>query len=578
MRMTKLAKVSHNMDSFKKFPHSEHYEVLKKILEERMSGNYQAHLLTDLPKESDLLDLQKASLRVIEALEKGETIALYGDYDTDGVTSLACLGRFLRDTLKGADNIRFYQPNRFIEGYGLHEGLVEEMHRDGANLVVTVDCGISDVESAKKVKELGMDLIVTDHHSDGKIDMPVAYAVVNPKRRDQGDIGDLHNLAGVGVAYYLCRQIAIDKEMCPNEATKDLLEFVAVGTIGDLVSLCPMNMILVRHGIESFRDGVNNPGLRGLLKDKELPLVSSEDISFFLAPIFNAKGRMGDPALARECLLEKSPKKALAIAKELIEINEERKRTQKITAEKAIKKVLKNELFKNPIIIVEDKDFHQGVMGIVASKITGLFKRPCIILSEVDKGQYKGSARSYGGLDLYACLKEHEELFNSFGGHKEAAGLSISSKNLAKLKKALSKLADPEMKEKLFDIEIGCLSDLNTSLAFDVLRLGPYGMKNSTPIFKIKGRIREVTVMKDLHLKLFIELNGRMKDIILFNYYPLGAETPHEIFSTHPRADLLGRDVEIRVQAGINQFRGVISGQFLARDIKINEVEDLIPF
>ncbi|MCP4914469.1 MAG: single-stranded-DNA-specific exonuclease RecJ [Oligoflexia bacterium] len=551
----------------------------RELILEKLSFNhggkerYLSDDLKSIPDPNILLDIDKASNRLIKAIDNNETIGLYADYDTDGVTSIAILGRFLRDHLKA--NVRFYQPNRFTHGYGLNEEIVRQMSSDGVNVVVTLDCGISDVESSKVVKDLKMDLIVTDHHTDGHKDRPVAYALVNPKRVDQDNDEEIKNLAGCGVAFMLCLKMKRDLERLHGldiPSIGHLLELVAVGTIGDLVNLCPMNLILVRWGIGLIKNGSKIPGLRCLVKDIDPLIFNSTHISFYLAPIFNAKGRMGDPKLARDLLLENDFEKCREIAKKMIDINNERKKIQKENESLAIEIVLKEKLYKDNCIVLCSEEFHQGVMGIVASKIVNLFDRPVIILTNDslgnDTNEYKGSVRGNGRVDMFGELSKHKGLFSKFGGHKEACGLSIQKDNIDKLKRNIQtlKIGKREDIDTYFELSKG--AHFSLSMAMMINSLGPYGQNNPAPTFLVRGIVERYELIKDAHLKIFVDVNGLKKDVMYFNYYPNGNDEITNIALNRPNPeDFIGKEISLEVIFSLGEYRGYIEGQFHAKKI-----------
>lgn len=549
-------------------------EKVKECLLQRHGEEYFTKTkMKDLIPYNELLDVQKAAVKVLETIKEGKVIGLYADYDTDGVTSISCLGTFLESINA---NVQYYQPNRFIQGYGLHSDIIKKMKDEGVDLVITLDCGISNYEASLEIEKLKMDLIVTDHHTDGKDDLPVAVAVVNPKRRDQGDKNGLQNLAGVGVAFYLC--MAINDNMKKPKKLDFLLDYVAVGTIGDLVKIDVNNALLIRLGMENIKKGSSSQGIVELLNlgKKNMRYFSSEDISFFISPVLNAKGRTGSPDLARKVLMTKNKNEAHEGAKTLIKINEERKSIQKKTQQKALEIVSNMKIELSDVLIISSEDFHEGVMGIVASKIKDLYQRPVLIFS---KGEVKskGSCRSFGGVDLYSLLKEHEDLFLSFGGHKEAAGLSITNENLEILRSRLSGLKLDFKDSEKETIEVDDPKEINLNFLNAYNKLGPFGMGNPSFLFKIKSKVNGVSMMKDIHAKFAIISKGNAFDVVSFNYL-----TGNQVVDTQTGIkkpiSYVGSDCFFKVTPLLNEFRGKKSVTLVAESIEQDKEEFVFDF
>ncbi|MEX0798873.1 MAG: DHH family phosphoesterase, partial [Bacteriovoracaceae bacterium] len=351
------------------------HPVIKALLEKRGFSedtfeDFFSWELRRLPDLTQMKDLDKASKRIIEAIDSEEKIGIYGDYDVDGATSCALFYHFFQ--MLGV-SVELFQPSRFIEGYGVHPSSIENALEKGVKLLVTVDCGISNLETAEYAKEKDLDLIITDHHKDVKEHMPNAYAVVNPNRRDEPRETPLKALAGVGVAFAVCLKI---KNLLVEQGREmpsiyPLLQFVAVGTICDMAPLNTMNIKLTRHGLKQIPN-TEYPGLASFFtdEDRQFPVIPSEKISFYIGPLINSKGRLDHPEKALNLLISKDYKEAFQNYSHLEICNRERKLIQNEVFIQAKKQVISEMRNGDHLIsVVYSPEWHEGVIGIVASKL-----------------------------------------------------------------------------------------------------------------------------------------------------------------------------------------------------------------
>lgn len=535
--------------------------------------------LKSLPDLTDLQDLDKAALRVIQALDKEEKIAIYGDYDVDGTTSCALLYHFFK--LIGVE-VFLMQPDRFIEGYGLHLHSIDQALDNKVDLMITVDCGISNFEAAEYAKKRGLDLIITDHHKDALPNLPPAYAVVNPNRRDEPENSPLRFLAGVGVAFSLALKIRTEllsqKRECPG--LYPLLPFLAIGTLCDLVPLNAINLRLCRHGLKALQES-QYPGLRVFLtpEEKKQTYLASDIITFRIGPMINSKGRLDHPRIALELLISDDIDEAYHKLHQLESSNNERKKIQaevfKEAREQIIDQINQHSQSEDwPISIAFSPNWHEGVIGIVASKLVEEFKAPAIVLTKAEQeGILKGSCRTAGELSIFDLLHDHREYFLKFGGHKAAAGLSLEENKFDEFKKHLFKstISIPTLlrrNQDHFDLDIE-LEEVTPQLLEDLERWGPYGTAHQLPVFRMRQfKLHSFDILKDLHVRWhFVSLkSSRIQHKgISFNYLNRW-ETPHpqELFRLQEQEK---EPLTAYFTLAINSFRGNKYIQFMVQKI-----------
>ena len=536
--------------------------------------------LKDLPDMSSLNDLDKAAKRVILGIQKEEKIGIYGDYDVDGTTSCAFFYYFFKMLNVEVEMI---QPNRLKEGYGLHCSSIDEAKKRGIAVLVTVDCGITNTDAAFYAREKGIDLIITDHHKDIAKEMPKAFAVVNPNRRDGDPDSSLGNLAGVGVAFALAwrirQRLLEENKECPS--LYPLLPFVAIGTVCDMVKLSSMNLKLVRHGLKELAKG-DFPGLAVFLneEDKKRDVISGEKLSFSIGPLINAKGRLDHPGRALKLLISKDHEEAYEHFSHLEICNKQRRTIQAQVFKEAKKQVL--DYRDEPLVtcLPFAAHWHEGVIGIVAAKLVEEFNIPAVVFTETmqNKEILKASARTAGNMDLFSQLEKCSDLFIKFGGHKAAAGLSMPKENLPefrrRFKENLLLLPSPLRTQSLkWDCEI-FPSEITPQLMRCLESLGPFGSGNHRPIFLMrKMRLDSYDILKDVHIRWnFINRQYPKQFLrgISFNYLnQWGKKSPKDIL----QASRAGKLLDAVFTLEINRFRG---NEYIQLQIKKIDVDSLI--
>lgn len=450
------------------------------------------------PKLADLHDpmllpgVPAAAQRIVAAVQQKRRVTVYGDYDVDGVTSTALLWHCLQ--LLGA-NVDYYIPCRIEEGYGLNEAAVRQLHEEDPNrLLVSVDCGIASVHEAAVAREIGLELIITDHHHIGQ-ELPDAAVLVHPRLPDTAyPFGEL---CGVGVAFKLawaiCQITGDGKRASPRmrEFLKSAVGLTAIGTIADVVPLVDENRIIVRYGLQTLKEHPS-PGLQALLRVSELQdkaEISAEDIAFGIAPRINAAGRLGQARLAVELLTTDDLNRAVSLAAYVDELNKNRK-----TVERRIVKEAKELVAAHPeweqdgTLVLAHHDWHPGVIGIVASRIAEAFEKPTVMISLRDDGTGQGSARSFAGFDMYAGLEACRDCLLGFGGHKAAAGLQIEAQQVDACRTSLANWARNNFAPTADDTALRVdaevhLSEITRRAVMELQHLGPFGEANPKPRF-----------------------------------------------------------------------------------------------
>lgn len=461
-----------------------------------------------------LIGMETAVDRIQEAIKKQEPILIYGDYDADGVSSTTVLMITLRDL--GA-NVQFYIPNRFREGYGPNKSAFRQAAENGIKLIITVDTGIAAVHEAAVAKELGLDLIITDHHEPGPV-LPEALAIIHPKLPDS--TYPFRELAGVGVAFKLAHALY-------GEVPDHLFEIAVIGTIADLVSLKGENRLIAKKGLEKLRV-TQNIGLKAILKvaGVDLKAINEETIGFTIAPRINAVGRLEDADLAVHLLLTEDPEEAQSLAEEMDALNKTRQEIVNTITAEAIDEVEKNyPIETNKVLVIGKEGWNPGVIGIVASRLVEKFYRPTIVLNfDPDKGVAKGSARSIIGYDLFKNLSTCRELLPHFGGHPMAAGMTLKLDDVAELRERLNRLADEQLTdEHLIPLtqldEKLHLQDISLASLDELSLLAPFGMDNPKPKVLIDNVA--ITSMRKIgsgqnHLKVLVNEEGSTLDGVGF--------------------------------------------------------------
>ena len=517
--------------------------------------------LKDLYSPLLMKDMDKAVQRIITALQKKEKICVYGDYDVDGITATAVVLLFLREVKA---NAFFYLPNRLQEGYGLDIEALKKITGEGATLLITVDCGISDREPIQYAQSKNLDIIVTDHHEPPE-KLPPAHAILNPKQ--QGCSFPFKELAGVGVAFNLI--MALRKALrergfwqlgqAPN--LKKYLDLVALGTLADIVPLVDENRILVKSGLEVLSAG-ERAGIRALKAVSAVPEgpLSGDMVTYRLAPRINASGRLSTAATAVELMITGDAGEAQRLARLLHEENMKRQQLEKAITADARAMIAGQEHFKNPFVLASPS-WHQGVIGICASRLVEDYYRPTVLISLDEKTRTgRGSARSIHSFDLYRGLKQCAGLLTSFGGHKYAAGLSIAEENIPAFTKQFTAIFSAAMQDEDFIpfLEIDAqvpLSAISDDVVEDLEKLAPFGTANPEPLFCSNDlRSYSSMVVGNGHLKLKIKEAGCFYDAIGFN------------MGTCP--SLQEEEIKLAFVPQFNLWQGIKSIQLKLKDIQ----------
>lgn len=501
---------------------------IKEFLSEKPQKTYDPFLLPDMEAGVDLL---------LRAIREEKKICIYGDYDADGITSVSILMEFLGELTSGLD---YYIPSRFDEGYGLNTEAIRRIHEEGAEVLLTVDCGSVACREVELAKELGMEVLVTDHHSI--TDVQADCLLINPKRADSKY--PFSELAGCGVAFKLAQAIQRRLEL-PKASVNRALDLASVGTIADVVPLLDENRTIVKHGLHILASGIR-PGLKALIEGISLRTESirADQIAFGIAPHLNAAGRMEDAAVAVRLMLEKGQPQIARLVKQILSYNKQRKTLQEEAVKRCgriIEKQQADKLF--PVVYAED--VHEGVAGIAAGKLKEQYERPVILVTPSAEG-LKGTGRSVKGVHLYEMLKAHEELFSRFGGHEGACGFSMPRENLEELRKRLETdmekrlEAEPRLlsREPEADMRLEG-SQVTLRLAKELQRMAPFGSRNPKPRFLLERvRISGQQHMGDgSHIRFLATCSdGARVECVLFNR----AEELREFLYGQAPVDLTG--------------------------------------
>ncbi len=502
-----------------------------------------------------LADMDKAVKRIHQAVASGETVAIYGDYDVDGMTASCLLASYFR--AKGTNYI-IYIPDRTDEGYGVNPQALDALREQGASLVITVDSGITALDEAVYAREAGLDLIITDHH-ECKPELPDALAVVDPKRPESQYPN--RSLAGVGVAFKLVCALEHDTDI--NALLNDYGDFVAIGTIADVMSMHGENRVLVRHGLAALNQK-NRPGLRRLMCEIgiERREINSALIGFALSPRLNAAGRMGRTSLTIDLLLTDNDEEAAALTVELCRLNDERRSIESQIFDDALAMIEAGPPPKGPVVLAS-RNWYQGVMGIVSAKVTDQFLFPAIMISVDENGIGRGSCRSIGRFGMYTALKACSELLINFGGHEMAAGITIAEENIDEFRRRIfayyrETIKIPSVPTIKLDFEVKKpeLLSLDNVAALDCTE--PYGSGFLPPfVCFANAELRSVvSVGGGKHSKLRVVKSGKYFDCICFN-------RPVEQLGVDE-----GMLVDVAFNPVVNEYRGWRNVQLHVLDIR----------
>lgn len=485
-------------------------------------------------------DMEKAVERILKAIQHNEKMLIYGDYDVDGITSITVLKKFFQDREISID---YYIPNRIEEGYGLNKEAIKHIAKNGYQLIITVDCGITSVEEVALANDLGVEIVITDHHEVPE-ELPEAIAVVDAKRKDS--IYPFNQLAGVGVAFKLIQ--ALSKKMdLPEKEYLKYLDIVCIGTISDIVPLVDENRVITKLGLKLVEQ-TKNVGLQELLKICAYSKVDSNTISFGIAPRINACGRLADAKTALELFLTEDEEKAKAIATQLNIYNQQRQEMEKNIYDEAVEKLEEEKNTKN-ILVLAKEGWHHGVIGIVASKITEKYFKPSILIC-IEGEEAKGSGRSIPGFNLHEALTKNSLYLEKFGGHAMAVGVTLKSENFPKFKKELQEYGQNSHICDIIPIiyidEEITFKDISIETVAQLDLLQPFGEANKEPIFACRNvKIQSIrTLSEGKHIKLTLKDDNFYLDVVGFQMGNLAEE-----FKLGDKVDVVGT-------LEINEFNG----------------------
>ena len=498
-------------------------------------------------------EMSKIITRINEAIDQGEPILIYGDYDADGVTGTSILVRCLRELGALVD---YYIPNRFYEGYGPNEDAFMQAIADGYQLVITVDNGIAGVDEAEILLEHGVDLIITDHHQV-KETLPRAYAILHPELDENYPF---HHLSGAGVALKVAE--ALLQEVIPE----DFYAIAMLGTIGDVVPLIDENRSIVKRGLAALRE-TEIEGLNAMmdLAGTEKSEVTEVNVGFELCPRLNAPGRMDEAALSVECLIAESEEEAKLIADQIESFNSERQKVTQKVLEEATKLVDAKTLAKKKVVILYSPNWHEGILGIVAGRLAKQWQKAVFVVTDDHEGFLKGSARAVEGYHLFELLNECQDLIERFGGHALAAGITFAPENLQALEDKMNELLQEVEVTSSLQVDLSLpLADLNVSFVEQLSILAPFGEGNRPPVIELKNvYVKNVKPIgnKLQHLKFTLYQEKHSVDVIAFNQASLAMYlTPDTLFS------FVG-------EVKINEWNGNRSVQFHFIDVLCNEFQ-----
>jgi len=480
--------------------------LTKSKIKEILSNRIEELSSSKLPHFLLLSDIKKASERIVTAINRGEKIAVVGDYDADGVCSSAIMNLFFKKL--GVD-VEVVIPDRFEHGYGLSVKLLNQIEAD---LIITVDNGITSFESAKECEKRGIDLIITDHHTplitenEEIFKLPDAYAVVNPKTSLDFPFKEI---CGAEVAWYLCA--AVKAELKAEIDLREFTDILCIAIVADVMPLTHMNRTLVNMGLKRLNRG-EKPFSKALKRffNKEF---KSEDIAFQIAPRINSAGRMANAITAYRFFISETEQEAYSYLMELDSYNNERKEVEKNALESI-------EVGDEDFIVIKG-DYHEGVVGIIASRLVHRYKKPAIVFCEED-GKLKGSGRSLGNIDIFSLVSECADLLEGFGGHKMACGMKLKSENFEELKKTLNKKIEKYSKDDFFieDYVLGYLpfSEIDLELLDILDAYEPYGESNPKPKFISSAKIEHIQNLKENHFKLILSQDDILLPGVVFRY------------------------------------------------------------
>lgn len=521
-------------------------EAIQAFLSRDLGVMHDPYLMKDMDRAADRIKMAKAN---------DEKITIYGDYDVDGITSIAILYKYLSEI---GVKVGYYIPDRIQEGYGVNKDALDKIKADGTSLIITVDTGITAVEESEYAKEIGLDVIVTDHH-ECKEKIPDVYAAIDPKRKDCSY--PFKSLAGVGVVFKLIQ--ALDEKKSLPDLMEKYADLMCLGTVADISPLVDENRVIVTEGLKRFKS-TKNVGLKALIDvSTNGKAITTSSIGYTIAPRINASGRLGCASRSVDLFLTDDVNKAGVLAESLCEENILRQQTEQKMFKEALEYLEAHpEIKEDKVIVIPHENWHHGIVGIVSSKITEKFYKPSILFA-IDGDEAKGSGRSVNGFSLFGALESCSGLLEKFGGHELAAGLTIKTENIEAFRAKINELS----KDKIESLNLVPTISLDAAIKVpyitmetlhDINRLQPFGVENPTPAFAVRNiKIHRISVMSDgKHLRMTLFKDGKYLDAVGFGmgeYYNHLAE---------------GDFVDVAFALDINDYKGFQNVQLILKDIK----------
>lgn len=506
-------------------------------------------------------DMEKATERILLAKERGEKITIYGDYDVDGITSIAILYKHLAEMGISVD---YYVPDRMQEGYGVNREALDKIQKKGTSLIITVDTGITAVEESEYAKEIGLDVIITDHH-ECKERIPDVYAAIDPKQKDCPY--PFKSLAGVGVVFKLIQ--ALDEQKSLPALMDKYADLLCLGTVADISPLVNENRVIVTEGLKRFKN-TKNVGLKALIDvSTNGKAITTSTIGYTIAPRINASGRLGCASRSVELFLANDTKKAHELAESLCEENTLRQQTEQKMFKEALDYIEEHpEIKDDKVLIIAHENWHHGIVGIVSSKITEKFYKPSILFA-IDGGEAKGSGRSVQGYNLFGSLEQCSDVLEKFGGHELAAGLTIKADRIEEFRKRINAISEDTIDETtmvptiLLDAVIK-VPYITLDTVNDINQLQPFGVDNPTPFFAVRNiKIHKISVMSEgKHLRMTLFKDGKYLDSVGFG---MG-----EYFQYLKEGDF----IDVAFSLDINDYKGFQNVQLILKDIKKTEAAE----
>ena len=530
----------------------------------REDGQIKDFLARDLSGMHDpflMKDMDKAVERILLAKKNNEKITIYGDYDVDGITSIAILYKYLKNM--GLE-VGFYVPDRMVEGYGVNRDALDKIKADGTAVIITVDTGITAIEEADYAKSIGIDFIITDHH-ECKESIPDVYAAIDPKRKDCEY--PFKSLAGVGVVFKLIQ--ALDSSEPIENLMDEYADLMCLGTVADISPLIDENRVIVTEGLKRFKT-TKNIGLKALIDvSTNGKAITTSTIGYTIAPRINASGRLGCASTSVELFLTEDEEEAAKLADSLCHENTLRQQTEQKMFKEALEYIEQHpEIKDDDILVIPHENWHHGIVGIVSSKITEKYYKPSILFA-VDGDSAKGSGRSIAGFNLFGALENCSGLLEKFGGHELAAGLTIKAENIEAFRKKINEYAKGRIEDMTLVPTISLDAQIKVpyitiDTVHDINKLQPFGVNNPTPSFSVRNiKIHRISVMSEgKHLRMTLYKDGKYLDTVGFgmgDYYSMFRE---------------GDYIDVAFLLDINDYKGFQNVQLILKDMRKTEFKD----